>query len=161
MLPLLRFGFLVFTTAVHQSERWNPFFRASKKRFDEEDDFKLRAREAVTRLQAGDLDFLDAWQKICAVSRKEFEAIYSRLGVHVQERGESFYNPMLKVTRCLVVLTCIYIDGCTTLPCAPARIGAILPWHWQRFHAFVGSASKTITQKFVVKVCLIPAGRGG
>ena len=30
-------------------------YRASKKRFDEEEDFKQRAREAVTRLQSGQL----------------------------------------------------------------------------------------------------------
>ena len=30
-------------------------YRASKKRFDEEEDFKQRAREAVTRLQSGRL----------------------------------------------------------------------------------------------------------
>lgn len=28
-------------------------YRAAKKRFDEEDDFKTRAREAVTQLQSG------------------------------------------------------------------------------------------------------------
>ena len=60
-------------------------------------DFKTRAREAVTKLQAGDPDFLKAWQLLCDISRKDFEAIYSRLDVTLTERGESFYNPMLKV----------------------------------------------------------------
>ncbi|GIL58748.1 hypothetical protein Vafri_13730 [Volvox africanus] len=71
-------------------------YRAAKKRFDEEEEFKARAREAVTRLQGGDAGSLAAWERICAASRREFEAIYSRLGVKLQERGESFYNPMLK-----------------------------------------------------------------
>ncbi|EFJ40444.1 hypothetical protein VOLCADRAFT_108162 [Volvox carteri f. nagariensis] len=71
-------------------------YRAAKKRFDEEEEFKTRAREAVTRLQSGDPESLASWQRICAASRREFEAIYSRLGVTLQERGESFYNPMLK-----------------------------------------------------------------
>ena len=31
-------------------------------------------------------------QSICDVSRKEFQALYDRLGVEVTERGESFYN---------------------------------------------------------------------
>ena len=70
--------------------------RSAKKRFDEEDDFKTRAREAVTRLQSGDEEALAAWKRICDASRREFEAIYSRLGVTLTERGESFYNPMLK-----------------------------------------------------------------
>jgi hypothetical protein len=46
--------------------------------------------------QSGDEECIAAWQRICDASRREFEAIYSRLGVTLQERGESFYNPMLK-----------------------------------------------------------------
>lgn len=74
-----------------------PSTRASKARFDAEEDFKTRAREAVTRLQSGDESSLAAWCRICEASRREFNAIYGRLGVTLQERGESFYNPMLKV----------------------------------------------------------------
>jgi hypothetical protein len=46
--------------------------------------------------QSGDEECLAAWGRICAASRKEFQAIYDRLGVTLTERGESFYNPMLK-----------------------------------------------------------------
>ena len=70
-------------------------YKAAKKRFDAEEDFKLRAREAVTRLQGGDPAATAAWKTICAASRVEFEAIYDRLGVSLQERGESYYNPLL------------------------------------------------------------------
>jgi len=38
------------------------------------------------------------WQTICDASRKEFQALYDRLGVSLTERGESFYNPMLQET---------------------------------------------------------------
>ena len=44
--------------------------RESKRRFDEEEDFKARAREAVTKLQAGDPAFLEAWRLLCEISRK-------------------------------------------------------------------------------------------
>jgi len=71
-------------------------YRASKKRFDAEEDFKTRAREAVTELQSGNPAYTAAWQRICAASRKEFQALYDRLGVKLTERGESFYNPFLK-----------------------------------------------------------------
>ena len=71
-------------------------YRAAKARFDEDEDFKLRARQAVTELQGGRPEYVAAWKRICAASRREFEAIYSRLGVELQERGESFYNPALK-----------------------------------------------------------------
>ena len=37
-----------------------------------------------------------AWKRICAASRKEFQAIYDRLGVRLIERGESAYNPLLR-----------------------------------------------------------------
>ncbi len=47
---------------------------------------------------------LQLWSRICDASRKEFEKIYVRLGVTLQERGESFYNPFLKVRRCLMSL---------------------------------------------------------
>ena len=38
---------------------------------------------------------MQAWKRICEASRKEFDLIYQRLGVTIQERGESFYNPLL------------------------------------------------------------------
>ena len=53
----------------------------------------------MTKLQAGDADYLRAWQLLCDISRADFESIYSRLGIEIQERGESYYNPMLKVCR--------------------------------------------------------------
>ncbi|GAB5360812.1 hypothetical protein AAMO2058_000659300 [Amorphochlora amoebiformis] len=70
-------------------------YRGAKKRFDEDEDFKGRAREAVKILQSGDEESLTAWRKICDASRHEFQAIYDRLNVSLTERGESFYNPML------------------------------------------------------------------
>jgi arginyl-tRNA synthetase len=70
-------------------------YRAAKQRFDEEEDFKTRSREAVTELQSGRPEYVEAWQRICDASRREFEKIYKRLGVTIQERGESFYNPFL------------------------------------------------------------------
>lgn len=60
------------------------WFRASKKRFDEDEDFKTRSREAVTKLQGGDEEFLRAWRRICDASRQEFQKIYDRLGVSLE-----------------------------------------------------------------------------
>lgn len=71
-------------------------YRAAKARFDEDEEFKTRAREAVTTLQGGNPDYVRAWQRICEASRKEFQKIYERLDVRLVERGESFYNPRLK-----------------------------------------------------------------
>ena len=62
-------------------------YRASKKRFDEDEEFKTRSREAVTRLQSGDEEFLRAWRRICDASRQEFQKIYDRLGVSLEARS--------------------------------------------------------------------------
>ncbi|MEM1242222.1 MAG: arginine--tRNA ligase [Cyanobacteria bacterium P01_H01_bin.26] len=71
------------------------FYKQAKKRFDEDEDFKTTSREAVVDLQSGDEGAYRAWQVLCKQSRKEFQKIYDRLDVTIQERGESFYNPLL------------------------------------------------------------------
>ena len=50
-------------------------YKAAKKRFDVDDDFKLRAREGVVKLQAGNPEELAAWETLCAASRVEFEKV--------------------------------------------------------------------------------------
>jgi arginyl-tRNA synthetase len=70
-------------------------YRLAKKRFDEEAEFKVRAQSAVVKLQAGDEETYRIWNKVCEVSRKDFEAIYDILNVEITERGESFYNPII------------------------------------------------------------------
>lgn len=45
-------------------------YKASKRRFDEDAEFKGRARKAVTQLQGGNPEFVAAWQRICEASRK-------------------------------------------------------------------------------------------
>jgi len=44
------------------------------------------------RLQGGDGPSRYAWQQICDVSRAEFEKVYARLEVTLDEVGESYYN---------------------------------------------------------------------
>jgi arginyl-tRNA synthetase len=73
------------------------FYREAKKRFDEDEDFKEAARQAVVSLQAGDADTLKAWDIVCQLSKKSYRAIYDLLGIapDIIDRGESFYNPLL------------------------------------------------------------------
>ncbi|KAJ8641728.1 hypothetical protein MRB53_018422 [Persea americana] len=71
------------------------FYRAAKRKFDEDPSFKERAQQAVVRLQGGEAQYRSAWTKICDISRKEFDQVYQRLGVHLEEKGESFYNPYI------------------------------------------------------------------
>ena len=46
------------------------FYKESKKRFDEDADFKKRAYACVVKLQSGQDDHIAAWKLICDVSRK-------------------------------------------------------------------------------------------
>eukprot|EP00741_Cyanophora_paradoxa_P003468 tig00000711_g3368.t1 len=71
------------------------FYKKAKVRFDEDDDFKERSRKEVVRLQSGDAEARHAWNLLCEQSRREFLKIYKLLDIRVEERGESFYNPML------------------------------------------------------------------
>ncbi len=97
------------------------WYRASKKRFDEDADFKKRAQLEVVKLQKGDSASRLAWQAICAISRKAFEEIYTLLDVKITERGESFYNAYLAELvdeldkKGLITLSdgakCIFLEG--------------------------------------------------
>ncbi|XP_054807999.1 arginine--tRNA ligase, cytoplasmic-like isoform X1 [Prosopis cineraria] len=71
------------------------FYKASKQRFDSDPEFKQRAQQAVVRLQGGETKYHKAWAQICEISRTEFHRVYQRLGVHLEEKGESFYNPYI------------------------------------------------------------------
>lgn len=68
------------------------FYKESKARFDQEEDFKKRAYQCVVDLQSKRPEIIKAWNLICDVSREEFQKIYDCLGIHIIERGESFYQ---------------------------------------------------------------------
>lgn len=68
------------------------FYKNAKGRFDESPEFKKISQLNVVRLQAGDEECLKIWKVLCDVSRKEFEKVYKRLDITVEECGESFYN---------------------------------------------------------------------
>lgn len=99
------------------------FYKEAKKRFDEDEDFQLRSRQAVVELQSGDEEANQAWQILCEQSRKAFQDIYNRLDIVLQERGESFYNPLLSDVvedleqKGLLVedqgAMCVFLDGFT------------------------------------------------
>jgi arginyl-tRNA synthetase len=98
--------------------RW---YRESKKRFDEDPDFKKRSQLQVVKLQGGDEVALAAWQMICDISKQSYHQIYKLLDVKLIDRGESFYNPYLPEViidlekRGMITLSdgakCIYLEG--------------------------------------------------
>ena len=72
------------------------FYQESKKRFDEDAEFQKKAKDCVVKLQSKDPKFYKAWQMICDISRKEFQAIYEMLDIRgLEELGESFYHDMM------------------------------------------------------------------
>ena len=68
------------------------FYKSAKERFDENPDFKKTAQTNVVKLQSGDAECVKIWKMLCDVSRNEFQKVYNRLDVTVEEFGESFYN---------------------------------------------------------------------
>lgn len=70
-------------------------YKASKKRFDEDIQFKETSRLNVVKLQSGDHACRAIWQLLCNISRTEFQKVYDILQVKLFEMGESFYNPMI------------------------------------------------------------------
>jgi arginyl-tRNA synthetase len=71
------------------------FYKESKKRFDEDEEFKKRAQLNVVKLQSGDEEFLKAWNILCNVSKDFFEKLYARLDITTEIYGESYYNEMI------------------------------------------------------------------
>jgi len=88
-------NFPSFTTDKPEIADLQTFYQNAKKRFDAEPEFKERAHANVVKLQSGDAHCTDGWKMLCALSRVEFQKIYDRLDINVEEVGESFYNPML------------------------------------------------------------------
>ena len=72
------------------------FYKRAKKRFDTEEDFKKVSHENVVKLQQGDERTFKGWQLLCSISEKEFQRIYDRLDIKIVNKGESFYNPLIK-----------------------------------------------------------------
>ncbi|WP_122751642.1 arginine--tRNA ligase [Pseudomonas sp. H26/SER47-MNA-CIBAN-0231] len=71
------------------------FYRAAKKRFDEDPDFANHARQLVVDLQAGDPNCRDVWQSFRDISLSHCQAIYEKLNVKLtmaDVMGESAYN---------------------------------------------------------------------
>lgn len=72
------------------------FYKESKARFDTDAEFKKRAYDRVVKLQKGHAATVSAWKLICDVSRNDFQKIYNRLDITLEERGESFYQSRME-----------------------------------------------------------------
>uniref|UniRef100_A0A0N5B571 Probable arginine--tRNA ligase, cytoplasmic n=1 Tax=Strongyloides papillosus TaxID=174720 RepID=A0A0N5B571_STREA len=96
LIAHLKDKFPNFLTEMPPISDLQAFYKESKKRFDEDEEFKARAYQCVVKLQNFDEEFVKAWKLICDVSRKNFENIYKRLDINLVERGESYYQNLMK-----------------------------------------------------------------
>jgi arginyl-tRNA synthetase len=72
------------------------FYIRAKKKFESDEEFKKKAYERTVQLQKGDKDCREAWQFICDISREDFNKLYDRLDIKLEEMGESFYDPICR-----------------------------------------------------------------
>ncbi|WP_216590421.1 arginine--tRNA ligase [Streptomyces brasiliscabiei] len=76
-------------------------YKAARKLFDSDEEFKTRARRRVVDLQAGDPATLAAWQKFVDESKIYFFSVFEKLDMEIRDPdivGESGYNDMLAET---------------------------------------------------------------
>jgi arginyl-tRNA synthetase len=76
-------------------------YKAARKLFDSDEEFKTRARRRVVDLQAGDERTLAMWQKFVDESKIYFFSVFEKLDMEIRDAdivGESGYNDMLAET---------------------------------------------------------------
>ncbi|HGN1704981.1 TPA: arginine--tRNA ligase [Providencia rettgeri] len=74
------------------------FYREAKKHYDEDEEFAVRARGYVVKLQSGDQYCREMWRKLVDITMQQNQETYRRLNVTLTEddvMGESLYNSML------------------------------------------------------------------
>jgi len=79
----------------------NRLYKAARKKFDSDEEFKTRARRRVVDLQAGDPRTLAMWQKFVDESKIYFYSVFEKLDMEIRDPdivGESGYNDMLAET---------------------------------------------------------------
>ncbi|GGJ64282.1 arginine--tRNA ligase [Streptomyces brasiliensis] len=76
-------------------------YKAARRLFDSDEEFKTRARRRVVDLQAGDPRTLAMWQKFVDESKIYFFSVFEKLDMEIRDAdivGESGYNDMLAET---------------------------------------------------------------
>ncbi|AEY90885.1 arginine--tRNA ligase [Streptomyces olivaceoviridis] len=76
-------------------------YKAARKKFDSDEEFKTRARRRVVDLQAGDEHTLAMWQRFVDESKIYFFSVFEKLDMEIRDAdivGESGYNDMLAET---------------------------------------------------------------
>ncbi|MDB6371145.1 arginine--tRNA ligase [Photorhabdus bodei] len=74
------------------------FYREAKKHYDEDEEFAIRARSYVVKLQGGDEYCRTMWSKLVDITMAQNQQTYDRLNVTLTKdsvMGESLYNDLL------------------------------------------------------------------
>ena len=74
------------------------FYKEARYKFENIDDFALRSRQRVVKLQSRDTETIDLWQKLVDFSLVNFNSVYQMLGVLLNDdnlAGESIYEDLL------------------------------------------------------------------
>lgn len=78
-------------------EELERIYRSVNDKAKEDDTFRSLCKEEIVKLQQGNEENLEIWKKMIAVSRIQFEEVYSRLDVQFDHTlGESAYNDSLE-----------------------------------------------------------------
>ncbi|GHJ34790.1 arginine--tRNA ligase [Streptomyces sp. TS71-3] len=76
-------------------------YKAARRLFDSDEEFKTRARRRVVDLQAGEPATLALWQRFVDESKLYFQSVFHKLDMEIRDAdvvGESGYNDMLAET---------------------------------------------------------------
>ena len=74
------------------------FYKEARYKFENIDDFALRSRQRVVKLQSRDAETIDLWKKLVDFSLVNFNSVYQMLGVLLNDdnlAGESIYEDLL------------------------------------------------------------------
>jgi len=82
------------STSSYDVEDLVKFYQLAKKKFDEDDDFKLRAKRNVVELQDGnsESEIRRRWSELVDISRIEYSSVYDSLGIKTLTKEEHEEN---------------------------------------------------------------------
>ncbi|XAJ80552.1 arginine--tRNA ligase [Buchnera aphidicola (Mollitrichosiphum nigrofasciatum)] len=84
----------------------NNLYIKAKKKYNENKNFKKKAKQCTIKLQNGDIKYISIWKKIVKITIKKNQKIYKKLQVNLKKKhimGESSYNYMIpKIIKDLI-----------------------------------------------------------
>lgn len=95
LIAYLKENYPDYQTNAPEIKDLDAYYKAARKRFDSDPEFKKVSQLTVVKLQAYDEECIKIWKMICQLSREYFTQIYKRLNITLEEFGESYYNAFI------------------------------------------------------------------